>query len=193
LVDGDLRTRALSGELGKQSGRGLSTVLNGEAGVRDVLQPFGDMTLLSAGPSVEKPSHRLADGIAGVVNELRMRFDHVVVDTPPLPQFADALLISRSADSTLVVARPNKTRRTPLTDAVELLAEANTAELDIVLVGARRRWIFSRANSKHAKTIEGTPAANGSSNANGMHTIAELGDSPWVVPRRVPSSSTNGH
>ena len=193
MIDGDLRTRALSREIGKDDGRGLSTVLNGQAGVRDVLQPFGDMTLLSAGPSAQKPSQLLAVGIAGVVNELRRRFDHVVVDTPPLPQFADALLVSRSADSTVVVARPNKTRRIPLTDAVELLDEANTTELDIVLVGARRRWVFGRANSKRTKTIEATPAANGSSHGAGIGkcTLADRGDSPLAVPR-VPSSSTNG-
>lgn len=192
LVDGNLRSRALSRVLGKDGGPGLTTVLNGEAGVRDVLQPFGDMTLLSAGPSAPKPSHLLADGIAGVVNELRKRFDHVIVDTPPLPQFADALLVSRTAESAVVVVRPNKTRRKPLTDAVELLGETNTTELDIVLVGARPRWVLNRANSQRTKMIEVTSAANGTSNGKGKHAIAELGHSPWAVPR-VYSSLSNGH
>jgi Mrp family chromosome partitioning ATPase len=152
------------------------------------------MTLLSAGPSAQKPSHLLADGIAGVVNELRKRFDHVIVDTPPLPEFADALLVSHSAESAVVVGRPYKTRRALLTDAVELLGETNTTALDIVLVGARPRWIFNRANSQRTKTIEVTPATNGTSNGTGKHkhSIAELGDGPWAVPR-VASSSNNGH
>ncbi len=193
LVDGDLRTRALSTHLGKADGAGLSTVLNAEAGWRDVLLPFGEMTLLSAGPSPQKPSHLLADGLPGVVNELRKRYDHVIVDTPPLPEFADALVVSRSADSTVIVARPNKTKRTLLNDAVELLGEAKTTEVDIVLVGGRGRRIFTRENTKPTNTIEVTPATDGSSagRGNGGSTIAALGDNPWTVPR-LPSSSTNG-
>jgi hypothetical protein len=94
----------------------------------------------------------------------------------------------------VVVARPNKTRRALLKDAVELLGETNTTELDIVLVGARPQWVFNRANSQRTKTIEVTPTTNGTSNrtGSGKRTLAELGDGPWAVPR-VPSSSNNGH
>jgi len=191
LVDGDLRTRALSTELGKTSGRGLTTVLHGEASVDDVLQPFGEVMLLTGGPSAQKPSHLLGDGLGRVLNELRTRFDHVIIDTPPLPQFADAVLISRTAESVLIVARPNKTPRSLLAKAIELLSDANTTVFDIVLVGAHRRWFFKRGNPKHSRTIEVTAAASGTSGngRNGKRLVAD--DGPWRVPR-VPSSSTNG-
>jgi len=60
-----------------------------EAGVQDVLSSMGDVMLLSSGPSAEKPSRLLGDGFARGLAELRTRFDHVIVDAPPLPQFAD--------------------------------------------------------------------------------------------------------
>jgi len=192
LVDGDLRTRALSAALGKTGRRGLTTVLDGEAGVQDVLSSMGDVMLLSSGPSVEKPSRLLGDGFARVLAELRTRFDHVIVDAPPLPQFADAVLMSRTAESVLIVARPNKTKRALLSKAVELLSDANSTVFDIVLVGARRRWLFTRGNPQPAKTIEVTKAPNASHRdvRNGKRVLTDEG--PWAVPR-MPSPSTNGH
>ena len=191
LVDGDLRTRALSAAVGKTGGRGLTTVLHGEASVHDVLSSMGDVMLLSSGPSAEKPSRLLGDGFARVLAELRTRFDHVIVDAPPLPQFADAVLMSRSAESVLIVARPNKTRRALLSKAVELLSDANSTVFDIVLVGARRRWLFTRGNPKPARMIEVTTAPSASSRSvrNGKRVLTDEG--PWAVPR-VPSPSTNG-
>ncbi|GAB3979496.1 hypothetical protein [Plantactinospora veratri] len=46
LVDADLRRPRVAGYLGLGSGAGLTDVLIGEVAVEDVLQPWGDKSLL---------------------------------------------------------------------------------------------------------------------------------------------------
>jgi hypothetical protein len=91
----------------------------------------------------------------------------------------------------VITVRPNRTKLTLLTSAVELLREANATAFDIVLVGARRRWLVGRKKPQRPKTIEITISATGSPNArNGKRKPADFDDRPWGAPL-VPSLSAN--
>jgi capsular exopolysaccharide synthesis family protein len=153
VVDGDLRTGALSRLYERDGERGLTNVLTSGVGVDDVLHQVGDLTLLSSGPNSSKPSELFGDGFTRVLDDLRTRFDHVIIDTPPLPQFADALLVSRGADGAVIVVRRDRTTRASLSHAVELLNESSTTLFGIVMVTATRRSIFGRRKAKPAKAV----------------------------------------
>jgi cellulose biosynthesis protein BcsQ len=61
------------------------------------------------------------------------RYDVVVIDCPPVVPVTDSLVLSRMADTTLLVASANKTSKRSLTRAVELLRQVDAPLMGTVL------------------------------------------------------------
>jgi protein-tyrosine kinase len=116
LVEGDLRKPALCNMLGLPRLRGFSDWLHSELPLTDFLcRLVGlDLWLLPAGETRERP---LADAQSVRLNELPKQadkhFDWIVVDSSPL-LVADASVLSRMADGTLVVVRQGSTEKKAL-------------------------------------------------------------------------------
>ena len=68
-----------------------------------------------------------------MVEELKVRFDYVIMDAPPLGAFADATILASIADATLLVVREGFTRRPDLAAGVEQLEKANVPVAGLVL------------------------------------------------------------
>ena len=86
LIDADLRRPGIHTRLDMPNERGLSNVIKGEAGWRDVLQnskDYPDLDILSAGPA----SRHAADQVGGVLEKLLAEaepaYDLVMIDAPP--------------------------------------------------------------------------------------------------------------
>lgn len=116
LVEGDLRKPALCNMLGLPRLRGFSDWLHSEQPLTDFLCRLSglDLWLLPAGESCEQP---LADAQSVRLNELPKQadkqFDWIVIDSSPL-LVADASVLSRVADGTLVVIRQGITEKKAL-------------------------------------------------------------------------------
>jgi Mrp family chromosome partitioning ATPase len=72
-----------------------------------------------------------------IVAELRERFDHIVIDSPPILAFSDARALSPLVDGVILVGRSGSTTRQALNRSIELLSEVHSAPvLDVVLNAA---------------------------------------------------------
>jgi Mrp family chromosome partitioning ATPase len=91
--------------------------------------------LLSSGQQPPNPAEILGSpACAAVLNVLKNDFaDIVVIDSPPVLAVADALIMSRHADATVVVASAGQTRKQHLTNALEALEPSPTRVLGIGL------------------------------------------------------------
>ncbi len=68
------------------------------------------MELMRAGPTPRFPAELLdSDRMRSLLSEWKLRFDYIVLDSPPLLAVTDATILSHMADVTLVVARPGFT------------------------------------------------------------------------------------
>ena len=65
----------------------------------------------------------------------RARFDYVVLDTPPVSLFTDAVELGRQADAVLLVARYGVTTRYALGHTFEVLRRGKAEPAGIVLNG----------------------------------------------------------
>jgi protein-tyrosine kinase len=116
LVEGDLRKPALCNMLGLPRLRGFSDWLHSEQPLTEFLCRLAglDLWLLPAGETCERP---LAEAQSVRLNELPKQadkhFDWIVIDSSPL-LVADASVLSRVADGTLVVVRQGSTEKKPL-------------------------------------------------------------------------------
>ena len=61
------------------------------------------------------------------------RYDHIIIDGPPILGLADALLLSNLSDATIVAIEAGKTRKAVLLDSLKRLERANANIIGSVL------------------------------------------------------------
>jgi receptor protein-tyrosine kinase len=90
--------------------------------------------LLGAGPVPPNPAE-LLDGPKArqIFATLRENFDLVLVDSPPVLPVTDAMVLSKYADGTLLVAAAGQTKRAELQRAAERFSQARASVVGIVL------------------------------------------------------------
>jgi capsular exopolysaccharide synthesis family protein len=151
LVDAETRRGNMHTLFGIDATPGFFDLLYGQATpgecIRRVsLEGTGHLDVL---PSGGMPSHNAADllvasRLAPFFERLRMQYDYVLIDTPPLNLFTDAALIGAHADATLLVARADRTERQALKFAVLQLQHVQAN-----LAGAILNGVDLRRNSRY--------------------------------------------
>lgn len=134
LVDADLRSPRVHRVFAIDNGVGLSNNLTGEA-VDFTLQPVSaQLSVLTAGPIPPNPNELLSGKrMRAVMEELRARFDYVIVDTSPVLAVADALSISQFVDGVILVARSGHTGAAPLNQALAAMSQIGAPLVGVVL------------------------------------------------------------
>jgi capsular exopolysaccharide synthesis family protein len=136
LIEADLRRPKVSNYLGLEGAVGLTNVLAGQARLDDVLQPWGStgLTVLPCGSVPPNPSELLGSTpMDDLLNELRERFELVILDTPPVLPVTDAAVASAHADGAVVVTRYGKTRIADVERSLELLRAVDARVVGMVL------------------------------------------------------------
>jgi len=183
LVEADMRRPRAARYLQLVETVGLSNVLSGAASLDDVLQATGSqsVSVLASGPHPPNPSELLGSSqMKHVLEELRRRFDYVVLDAPPLLPVTDSVVLTNLADGALLVARHGHTKRDQLARAVE-----NLRAIDGRVLGTILNMVPVKSSGyEYAYYYEMEPAA---ANADGRGTLPDAsGEEPLLA--RVPST-----
>jgi len=136
LIDADLRCPAVHEHFGFPNDRGLSTVVNGEADWRTVLQTAEEypyLDVLTGGPPSRQVTERLGVTLEALLTEAEREYDLVIVDSPPVGGFAESLQMSMIVDGVVVVVKSGQTNRTAALNAVLSLKRANATILGVAL------------------------------------------------------------
>jgi receptor protein-tyrosine kinase len=160
LIDGDMRNPAIADRLLDGTAllgayrTGLSTVLVGEDDISSAVisqVSVGDrtITVLPAGPLPPRPGELWAtDRATQLLEYLAGAFDYVVVDTPPLGNYADGALVGALGDGAILLARIGGTTTHSLRRAVQVLQSAHVALLGIVVTFEPVSRVAMRAHAK---------------------------------------------
>jgi capsular exopolysaccharide synthesis family protein len=151
LIDGDMRSAGLSGYMGfeRQTGtsqtRGLSDALS-NTDEPNVLTPFNQMPNLSVIPAGSTPTYPAellgSERMRTLVKQWSTHYDYVLVDSPPVLAVADALILSRMADTTLLVARHGRSTHKSLERAYKTLHGAKNRNIAVVVNCMDRNSVF---------------------------------------------------
>jgi len=113
LVDADMRTPRQHEIFGIQNNHGLSTILSGRS-EPNVIRPVSELPslyLMPVGVIPPNPTELVQRPAFGLlINELMLKFDYVVVDTPAASHGSDARVIAGACGAAVVVGRKGSTR-----------------------------------------------------------------------------------
>lgn len=142
LVDTDIRKRTQSKLSGSRHRHGLTSYLQGS--IDDIEQlivhefPKENVDLLPAGIMPPNPSELLmSNRLEKLVEQLKERYDYIVIDNVPAQIVADAGIVNRIADATLYVVRQGKIDRRYLPELERLYQEKKFNHLCIILNDAK--------------------------------------------------------
>ncbi|RRB04250.1 GumC family protein [Larkinella rosea] len=161
IMDMDLRRPKLHKALNMLNFRGSSSYLTGEATLDEVLQQvpgFENLFIISCGPIPLNPSELLSGPrLQKLIEEVRMRFDNIVIDSPPIGLVTDAQLIGPFADATLYAVRHNVTNRAYLKLVDLLYEEKRFPKLNIVLNSVKNKYSYDYRYYYYRKSSNDKP------------------------------------
>ena len=138
VVDLDLRTGTFSRAHNAHRTGVTDYLADNSLTVEDVIQHHEESyDIVSAGTVAPNPAELLLDHrLDELIDELRTRYDYVIVDNVPVGIIADSTIANRVADLTLFVARAGHFDRRQLDDVEQLYQERKLGNMAMVLNGA---------------------------------------------------------
>ncbi len=137
LLEMDLRKPKISEKLHLSNQLGFSNYSIGKASLNEIIRPSGfhdNCWLISSGPVPPNPAElMLLNQTAEMFQELRRRFDYVIIDTAPIGLVTDAQLLGRFADVTLFVIRQGHTFKQQLQFTKDLFVYKRMPKMELVV------------------------------------------------------------
>jgi len=136
VVDANLRFPAMHDVFGIANHNGLTDAIAASASLQGYLRktPMANLWLLTCG-SPEKTEQALnaSDQMLSCIQQLRSHFDFVLIDSPPMNLFNDAVRLASVGDGIALVLKANTSRRETAQRVVREARAANVRVLGAVL------------------------------------------------------------
>jgi len=136
LIDADMRSPSVHRLLDLPNKVGLSNYLAGDNAALDAINHIGmfNMDVMTTGPLPPNAAELLSgNGFKNLLDRLSERYDHVVIDSPPVVGLADAPLIASQVDSVIYAVESHGIRFTMVKIALGRLTAAHAQTLGIVV------------------------------------------------------------
>jgi len=140
LVDANLRAPRQHKLFGLNRSEGLTDILGGRCSLGPALVPvpaFPHLSVLGAGATVPNPQELLTrPAFSYLMQTLPSNFDVLIVDAPPVLEFADAQLIAAQVRNCLLVTRQHVSRLADVDSVREQVQLSGAALLGAVVNGS---------------------------------------------------------
>lgn len=136
LIDADLHKPRLHEVFHVSNRHGLVSILaeNDDPTKAIVQTQAPGVFLLPAGPTTPNPSGLLSSkAMAALLRIAREKFDHIIIDTPPVSPISDALLLGSLADGIVLCVHAGKTPRDVVARVRDDIYRANVRILGVLL------------------------------------------------------------
>lgn len=138
LIDADMRRPAMNRLLVEKAAPGLSNILAGlvsdDEALRKDVRP--NLDIIFSGDIPPNPAELLdSDRMKELLDKLSLRYDYILVDTPPVNIVSDACVTGHLLDGVLLLARQGQSRKESLKRAVNNLNLAGVKLLGCVFNG----------------------------------------------------------
>jgi capsular exopolysaccharide synthesis family protein len=149
LIDANLRAPSQHEAFGVDRSPGFRDVARRSADpgqvVRNGFTP--GLSLMTSGEPEGGPPRLSSEALMGVMDELRSRFDWIVIDGPPVTIYSEAAFLAGLADCAVLVVQADRTRWEVAEQAKRILSERGVRILGAVL--NRRKFHIPESVYKH--------------------------------------------
>ncbi|MEG0669134.1 MAG: CpsD/CapB family tyrosine-protein kinase [Clostridium sp.] len=135
LLDCDLRRPTIHKSFNISGLVGLSELIIEEKELGEVITKYNEnLDIIPAGNIPPNPAELLAsEQMQNVLDELRLMYDYIIVDTTPLGVVADAQILTSKTDGTILVARQSKTKKDKLTNCKKMVEQVNGKIIGVII------------------------------------------------------------
>lgn len=136
LIDGDLRKPTMHKTFNLSNRWGLTSLLTGKVTINEVIREtqIDNLEVLAAGPIPPNPSEILSSKkMEDLLEELKGKYDMIIMDTPPVLAVTDAQILSTKCDGVVLVLTSGRVKRDFAIKAKANLDHVNARILGVVL------------------------------------------------------------
>lgn len=137
LLDADIRKGRVAKYFKHKSAPGLSDYLSGQNTLDEVIHHShvnDNLSFIACGTHSPKPYELLeSEEMKSLLDELRKRYDYIIIDTPPVLLLSDALALATVTDGTVVVCRHQVSYISDIERALDTLSFAKANVLGVVV------------------------------------------------------------
>ncbi len=136
LVDADLRKPCIHRLFHMPQSPGLTELLLGGAGLEEVLKatPLRNLKVITSGRPIQKVSKALkSETLKRLLEQFRLNFGYVVIDTTPIIPVPDSLILSQQVDGVILVLKAGSTPKEVVKRAYDLLKNARGDSVGVIL------------------------------------------------------------
>ncbi|TCJ86895.1 GumC family protein [Cocleimonas flava] len=153
LVDADIRNASIHTKLEINNKRGLSHYLKGESDLVGITQPVKSIPglyAITAGDYEIDPVSLLShERMSYLTTQGSTIFDYVIIDAPPITGFADTLVLSSLATSTLIVAQEDNLEARTIKNVLGQLRRVKNNVSGFLLVNVKNPSVNAKYYSKY--------------------------------------------
>ncbi|BCG60558.1 CpsD/CapB family tyrosine-protein kinase [Paenibacillus sp. URB8-2] len=142
LIDADMRKPTGHRTFSLSNRYGLSSLLSQQANLDEVIQgsEVPNLSIITSGPIPPNPAEMLASNrMSAVLQELRQRFDIILIDTPPLLAVTDAQIMASKSDGVIMVVSYGRVKRDIAVKAKANLDRVGGRVLGVVMNNVKRK------------------------------------------------------
>ena len=154
LIDADLRRPGVARLMDTTGELGLTDLFDDTATVDSIIQvdESSGAHFIPAKGGTANPQDLLgSQHMRSFLDQMRARYDLIVVDSPPILAVSDAIILSHSVDTTIYVVQWEKTPRQAVAGAVKMLRAngGNVAGAVMTRVNTRRHAYYGYGDSAY--------------------------------------------
>lgn len=141
IVDADMRRGYLNKYFNQDNQPGLAEFLNGQSDIDSIVKTteIPNLSVVTRGKSPTNPSELLSSSkFKEFLDLIADKFDHVIIDTPPVLAVTDGIIISQFAGVNLVIARYAKTQMKELELTINRFEQVGVKVNGIILNDIQR-------------------------------------------------------
>ncbi len=142
VLEADLRLPTFNKLLHLDESKGMIGYLRGEASLSEVIQEMegNALHIITAGSRASNDAVQLLSNqrMVNLLKVLRSKYDHVIIDTPPVIELADAGILGGLSDEVMLIARISRTPKPLIEQALRALRSYNAPVAGVIATDQER-------------------------------------------------------
>ena len=142
IIGLDLRKPKLFDEFDLTNEVGVVNYLIKQKTVDEIINhtPIPFLDVITSGPIPPNPAEMImSDGMKELIEELKLKYDYIILDTPPVGLVSDALELAQYCDVTLYIVRQNFTKKDMITLLNNRVKRGELNNTSIILNGFQNK------------------------------------------------------